>query len=219
MTLDFVLTSIGYAFLAAFWAAIFFASRAAWRAWRTLRYGRCLVFAVFILVLLWCGLFVGFTPGAAAYARYRFSQELFGRGFALGSLRHSYESLRAPTGDGYSIEVFEISDAFARWSASPPPEFQTVFPAKPTYREGWSGVHWHSTPLAADERKFLEFALLEEVPNRDLEAAKKLLKRLANEPGHYVAYRYKMNGEFLANVDFFLLSPSERVFISVNHNT
>jgi hypothetical protein len=219
MMLDLVLTSIGYAFLAAFWAGIFFASRAAWRAWRTLRHGRCLAFAVFVLVLLWCGLFTGFTPGASAYARYRFSQELFGRGFALGSLRRSYESRRAITGDGYSIEVFEISDAFARWAASPSPEFQTAFPVKPSYRDRWSGVHWHATPIAADERKFLEFALLEQVPNSDLEAAKKLLKRLANEPGHYVAYSFKMNGEFLANVDFFLLSPSERVFISANNNT
>lgn len=55
--------------------------------------------------------------------------------------------------------------------------------------------------------------------SNDLDAAQKLLERLANEPGHYFACFYFLHDDDVGNVDFFLLSPSERVFICVNHNT
>lgn len=216
---DLIFTCIGYAFVAAFWAGIFFAGRAVYHAARSRRYGRCVGFSVLIVALLWGGLFVGLTPGASAYARFRYSRELFGRGFALGAPRHSYDSPRAFNGDGYSIEVFTTSDALTRWATSPPTEFGTTYPVLPSVRSRWSAIHWRSTPVGPDERKFLEFALMERADSKDLEAARKLLERLANEPGHYFACFYFMHGDYVGNVDFFLLSPSERVFISVNHNT
>lgn len=217
--IDLVFTCIGYAFVAAFWIGIFFAGRAAYRAARSRRYRRCIGFSVLIAGLLWGGLFVGLTPGASAYARYRYSRELFGRGFALGSPSHSYDSPRAFNGDGYSIEVFQISDALTRWVSSPPAEFRTTYPVLPSVRSRWSAVHWRPTSISADERKFLEFALMEHADSKDLHAAKKLLERLSNEPGHLFAYFYYMHDDRVGNVDFFLISPSERVFISVNHNT
>jgi hypothetical protein len=217
---DLIFTGIGYAFTAAFWVGIFFAGRAAFRAKRSRRYRRCVAFSVLIVALLWMGLFVGLTPGASAYARYRYSRELFGRGFAaLGTLRHSYHSLRAFNGDGYSIAVFTTSDTLTRWATSPPTNFGTTYPALPSVRSHWSVVHWRATPVGPGERKFLEFALMEHANSKDLDAAKKLLERLANEPGHYFACYYYMHGQEVGNVDFFLLSPTNRVFISVNHNT
>jgi len=217
--LDHILTCFGYAFVAAFWVGIFFAGRATYRAVRSHRYGRCFGFSVLLVALLWAGLFVGLTPGASAYARYRYSRELFGRGFALGSPRLSYDSPRALNGDGYSIEVFDTPDALTQWAISPPTEFSTTYPVLPSVRSRWSAVHWRSTPVTAEERKFLEFALMERAENKDLGEARKLLERLANEPGHYFACFYYMHGNSVGNVDFFLLSPSERLFISVNHNT
>ena len=162
---------------------------------------------------------MGFTPGASAYARYRYTHDLFGRSFALGSPRLSYHSSRAFNGDGYSVEVFDTSETLAGWVSSPPPEFTTTYPVRPSYRSHWSGVHWRQTPISADDQKFLEFALGEYADSNDLKAAKELLERLAKEPGHYFAYFYYMHGEYVGDLDFFLISPSKRVFISLNSNT
>lgn len=216
---DLILTCIGYALLAAFWVSIFFASREGLRAGLTRRYARCGAFAALVAAVLWAGLFVGFTPGSEAYASYRFSRELFGRGFVLGSPRHSYDSPRAFNGDGYSIEVFETPDGLARLAAFPPAEFCSAFPIRPPFRSHWSGVPWHSTPITGKERMFLEFALMARADSVELTAAQRLLERLANEPGHYIAYFYYMHGDHVGNVDFFLISPSARVLIVVNHNT
>jgi hypothetical protein len=60
---------------------------------------------------------------------------------------------------------------------------------------------------------------MERSENPELEAATKLMARLANEPGHYMAFNYFMHQDWVGNVDFYLLCPSERVLILVNHNT
>lgn len=54
---------------------------------------------------------------------------------------------------------------------------------------------------------------MERADSKDLDATKKLLERFANEPGHYIAYFYYMHGGYVGNVDFFLLSPTEQIFI------
>ena len=210
---------ISYAFVAAFWVAIFFAGRAAVRGVRSRRYVRSIGFSLLVVALLWAGLHLGLTPGASAYARYRYLRELFGRSFALASPRLSYHSARSFNGDGYSIEVFDTPDALSRWASSPPPEFTTQFPMRPSYRSHWSGVHWRQTPISADDQKFIEFALGEQADSSDLKAAKELLARLVKEPGDYFAYFYYMHGKHVGDLDFFLLSPSERVFIMLNSNT
>lgn len=216
---DLILNCIFYGFLAAFWIAIFFAGRAVVRGIRSRRYGRSTGFCFVVCGLLWAGLHMGLTPGASAYARYRYTHDLFGRSFALSSPRLSYYSSRDFHGDGYSIEVFKTSETLSRWASSPPADFTATYPVRPSYRSHWSGVHWRQTPISADDRKFLEFALSEHAGGSDLKAAKELLERLANEPGHYFAYFNYMHEEHVGDLDFFLLSPSKRVFILVNSNT
>lgn len=217
--LELTLDSIEFAFAATFWVLIVFAGRGVYRAGRSRRYARGVGFSTIIVLLLWGGLFVGITPGASAYARYRYSRELFGRCFALWTPQYSYDSPWTFNGDGYSIKVFTTSDALARWAKSPPSDFGTTYPVLPSFRSHWSALHWRATPVSAKERKFLEFALMRTADSNDLDAAQKLLERLANEPGHYFACFYFLHDDDVGNVDFFLLSPSERVFICVNHNT
>lgn len=208
-----------YAFVALFWVAIFKAGRAVFGAARSLRYAQSVGFCAIIVALLWGGLFVGLTPGASFYARYRYSRELFGSCFALWNSKYSYHSPRHFNGDGYSIEVLTTSDALSRWATAPPSDFGKTHPVLPSFRSHWSAIHWRATPVGADELKFLEFALMRSDNSSDLDAAKKFLERLANEPGHYFACFYFMHDSGVGNVDFFLLSPSERVLILVNHNT
>lgn len=217
--LDLIVTCIGYALAAAFWACVFIECMGAWRAGRSRRYLQCVGFTAIVIALLWSGLFIGLTPGASAYGSYRYSREVFGRGFVLGSPRYTYRTPPTFNGDGYSIEVFDIPDTLAHFAASPPPEFGTAFPVRTSDRTQWSVVPWHPTPITEHDRKFLDFVLMDHADNKDLDAAKKLLERLANEPGHYIAYFYLIHDDSVSNVDFFLLSPSERVFIFVNLNT
>jgi len=144
---------------------------------------------------------------------------MFGRRFLLGSPRLSYDSRRSFNGDGYSIQVYDISEALSRWASSPPADFSTSYPVRPSVRSDWTGVRWRPTPISAEDQKFMEFALATYADHKDFKEAKELLEMLAKEPGHYFAYFYKMHGEYVGNLDFFLISPSKRVFISLNTNT
>jgi len=217
--IEVILKCISFGFLAAFWAGVFLAARAAVRGIRSARYARACGFLCLVIAILYAGLHLGFTPGSSAYARYRYTRDMFGRSFVLGAPRLSYDSQRSFHGDGYSIEVYDISEALSRWSSSPPPDFTTSYPVRPSVRSDWIGVRWRQTPISAGDQKFMEFALATYADDKDFKEAKELLEKLAKEPGHYFAYFYKMNGEYVANLDFFLISPSKRVFISLNSNT
>jgi hypothetical protein len=209
---ELILRCIGYAFMAAFWLGIFFASRAAMRAVHLRHFGRAAGFCIVVIGSLWAGLFVGFTPGASAYQRYRHIRDLFGVGVTLGPVRHEY-FVSVGFGGGYHIRVREIPDSLSRWALSPPPEFTAAHPVR---RSRDSGSYWHPTPLAAAEQKYLRFILLEQGSSLDLSQAQQLLERLANEPGNYVAYSYRESSSTIADVDFYLLSPSQHVFISAS---
>lgn len=71
-----------------------------------------------------------------------------------------HESLRAFNGDGYSIWVYELDEEVATIFLNPEKAFFTSYPIKADYREKWSTKHWESTPLKADEEKFLYWLLV-----------------------------------------------------------
>lgn len=217
---DLIINCIGYGFIAAFWVSIILASWAAYRRIRARLIFRALGFVCIVVTLLWAGLELRLIPGASAYAQYRYTRNLFGRGFYLGEPRLSYHSRRSFNGDGYSIELFGAPERLTRLANSPPPDFTFGYPIRPSYRSKWSGIQWRPTPISTIDRKFLEFALRASFSdNSDLKTAQMLLEQYANEPGHYFAYFYFMHGESVGNVDFFLLSPSKGIFIAVNSNT
>ena len=217
--LDHILLLIGYTIVAMFWLAMVFLVRAAYRGVRARRWSRVLGFLGIAIALATGGLFLGLTPGSAAFYRYLDTRSYFGRGFFLGSPYLSYDSPRFFSGDGYSIEVFRISDSLARWASSPPATFTTEYPLKPSYRSHWTSLHWCPTPVAAEDRKLLDFALESTESDTDVLAAQTLLKRLANETGNYISAFYFMHGDSVGNVDLFLLSPGEHILIRVNFNT
>ena len=217
--LDVVLTSIYYLIAATLWYAIYRSGRAMAKRVRIRKYlGGMLLFGLTIF-LLWVGLEFGAVPGSSAYKSCYYTRRWFGKAMLLGSPRFNYDSERSFTGDGYSIDVYDISDSFAAWAASPPADFSTSYPVNPGFRSHWKSTTWHKTPIPSEELKFLDFALDVYTSDPKLAAARSLLEKLANEPGNHISIRYFMHGDYVGDVDFFLLSPSEKVFILVNHNT
>jgi hypothetical protein len=162
---------------------------------------------------------LGMLPGSTLYRNCYYAHQWFGKIVVLGTPRFSYDSERAFNGDGYSIEVFDISTSFAAWATSPPPNFTTSYPIPPGYRSHWKSTTWHKTPIPAEELNFLDFATNSYTDDPKLVAAISLLQKLAKKPGSYIAIRYYMHDDSVGDVDFYLLSPSEKTFILVNHNT
>lgn len=218
--LDVILMSVYYLIAAILWYAIYRFGRAMVRRVRIRKYLGGMLFFCLTICTIWAGLEFGAVPGSSLYKRCYYTWQTFGKVMLLGSPRYSYDSERAFNGDGYSIDVYDISDSFAAWAASPPAGFASSYPVKPGYRSHWNSTTWHKTPVQASERKFLDFALSEHNSNdTQLQSAHKLLEKLANAPGSYIAIFSYMHGEYVGDVDFLLLSPSEKVFIMVNHNT
>ena len=214
-----MLTSLYYLIAAVLWCVVYLSGRAIVRRFRSRKYFAGVWFIGLTTFLLWAGLELRMLPGSTAYRDCYYSNQWFGRIGLLGNLRLYYHSEREFNGDGYSIDVFDISDSFAAWAASPPAEFTIRYPIKPEFRSHWNSIAWHKTPIPAEEVPFLDTAMSERADDPKLEAAIKLLKKLANEPGNYIAIRYHGQAASVADIDFFLLSPSEKTFILVNFNT
>jgi hypothetical protein len=214
-----VWTLIYYALLISFWALVIFLGWRAFKRFRNRHYAFAALFALLAFLILWGGLFIGFTPGSRAYADYRMTRCYFGTGFILGKPYLTYDSERDFNGDGYSISVYKLSERTTRKLRKPKEAFFQDLPAKPSFRSHWQSKAWHPTPIIDDDLQFLEFALLERGHDSQLEKAQQLLRRLTHEPEHFYACFYFMHAHNPGDVDFFLLSPKERIFIMVNHNT
>lgn len=179
---------------------------------------------VFFGTLFWITWSMRIFPGSQAFYDRQYNKELTGKAFST-YLTFSHESPRAFNGDGYSIWVYEFDQETAQLFSPPDNEFFSNFPIRPDYRSHWQQKKWDKTPLNQDEQKFLDFALSEFTPD-DTDKAKKIqdtfdyIEKIMNEPGHYYAYNYYMHSnDYIGDIDFFIISPTDKKLIVINHNT
>ena len=161
------------------------------------------------------GTYLGFLPGASIYWDYKMSTDLTGNSFLLGKPELEYNSSRSFNGDGYSIAVYKIERDFK----NPREQFFTDFPQKPSVREHWNVKRWKKTPALPNEKEIIEFALMEHSKNKQLIAAKKIVKKYLTQSGNFYSYFYFKHGGYLGDVDLFIICPKEKRLISINHNT
>lgn len=210
-----------------FWLSLAYFGLGVVRGIRRRVYWVSVVCGSLMLFQLWFGLLIGFTPGAAAYEAYcnrewmyRETGELFGKRFDLGYPRIAYNSERGLfNGDGSSIEVYDIPDSLIAFINDPAHDFLASFPKKPEYLTDWKQVHWKQTAtLSAQDLEAMSYSILVSGSKKEVQVAQDLLQASITEPGNYIAYCYNMNGSEIWDVDFYLISPSHKVFIWANRN-
>ena len=117
-------------------------------------------------------------------------------------------------GEGYTIDVFKFNDEIAEYFKNPDKEFFETFPIELEYRKKWKREKWKKTPVLKSEIEFLETA----TPNyggwsQYRKDKMDFVKELANQKGNFYAYNTK-----LGDVDFFIISPTEKLIVMINHN-
>lgn len=167
------------------------------------------------LLMLIPGYLTNILPGSTIVNDVIESRRLTGTSFLMGSPIAHYESEVAFNGDGYSIYIFRISPATAKYFQNPPNDFFNSYPRRPWYRHDWGTHHWTRIPLTAEEQEYVEFGLDGDLGNPKCELAVAEARRLLAEKGTCVSYFHKAT----ANIDLFILSPTSGRMVMINFNT
>lgn len=207
--------------LAIFYAVLGLLGWSMYRSWRKRRWISLSVRSCALAVLVvYPGFSWGILPGSSIYWDLRQTQELTGRSFLLGKPKLSYNGERAFNGDGYSIEVYEISQSVAVALEHPKSDFFQLFPSQVSIRGHWQRVTWQKTPTHPNEALYFEFMSIDlGKVGRNPNDPEDLAAELLSEEGNYYAYNYFMHAEYPGNVDLFILSPKRRLLVIANHNT
>lgn len=198
-----------------------------WTLW-TYRKRRMNLFA-FQMVVLGLGIFyttwkLEIFPGSTWYYERKSNKELTGLSFSTDKLLYCHKSERSFNGDGYSISVYSLDEKTAKSFQNPEIIFFENFPIKSDPRKKWQNKHWGKSPIKDDEKIYLDFALNEFNPHNKSEAQKlsdtfSYILKIMNQPGVYYAYNFNGKGTFVGDIDFFIISPTDKKLIIINHNT
>lgn len=111
-------------------------------------------------------------------------------------------------GEGYTLDIYKLNDEMTQYFKTPDKTFFTTYP--PT---SYSSIRWTPTPVKSEDMDVLEFV----TPiyggwDGEIVSRQKFIKDIANAPGSY--YSFKEGG----SSDFYLISPTDRLIILINHN-
>ena len=211
---------IGYSILALYYGSLAVICFGIWRLLKHRRWIGSLLLCIFMGVFLFPGLSWGIVPGSSVYLDLKQTKQLTGKAFLLGSAELSHHSDRAFNGDGYSIDVYLISERAADYLMDPAEEFFQRFPILPNYRSDWKSEPWRKTPSRSQDSKYIHFVSLStENFGGNSNDPRDVASRLLAEQGNYYSYFYNVPSKYLGDVDLFIISPKERLIVIVNHNT
>jgi len=211
----------GFCLLAGYYSFLAVLSWEVWCLAKKRRWiGSMVVSSALVLVVVFPGIVWGILPGSSIYLDRVQTRQLVGHSFLLGTPGLSYHTERSFTGDGYSIEVYSISGRAASKLVSPTSDFFKSFPVRPDVRSHWEVGRWRETPSRPEDAEFIEFALVDhKLHGHDSSNPQEIALKLLEQKGNFYSYFYHDPTDYLANVDFFILSPKERVLVIVNFNT
>ena len=190
------------------------------------------LFSILILGLFYTTWKLEIFPGSTGYydrqrqnERNKFYQELTGLHLTTDKLLFGHYSERGFNGDGYSVSIYSLTEETAKLFFNPDKNFFTSYPIKPDYRSHWQSKHWDTSPIKENEKLFLDFALMEFTPTDEKEAKElednfNSIRKMLSQEGNYYAYHYYMHdNDMVGDIDFYVVSPSDRKLITINHNT
>jgi hypothetical protein len=211
---------IYYAFLAGFFGLMAYVVWQGYANFKARRMTEGILMIVLCVGMFGFGAWIGAIPGFGFVREGVYCQNLFGRWMALPQPRLNYDSARSFHGDGYSINVIDMPEDFWSWLKANEASLLKSYPKKPFVRDDWVQVLWHRSPLLDAEKPFLDFASAQYGGAVGQHAeARELFLTLATSEGSIIAYCHKTFSDRVSDIDFYLLNPHKKVFISVNHNT
>lgn len=168
-----------------------------------------MIFAVIIGMIAWN---LGIFPMSRNLYVKEISEKITGKSF-WSKKEFSFDEISF-RGKGYSLDIFKFNDEIAQYFRSPDKDFFENYPKELEYRSNWERVTWKKTPVIESEQIYLENA----TPYYANWSKKKKVKmdfvrNLANTNGGLYAFNTKN-----ADVDFFIISPEEKLIVIINHN-
>lgn len=176
--------------------------------------------ATVILVILAC---VGFFLLGVFFDAHRMKQ-ITGKRFYPGSPIGQFHSSRSFTGDGYSIEIYTLPKRVVTYFGNPGRDFRNYPCPLWWFPEDCCVVKWKTGIPDTKEQKFVDHALLQTYLYSSLRDKKisELLRTaetsLYKDTTHY-SYAYRITGDYVADIDFFIIDPVGKLLIIINHST
>ena len=139
----------------------------------------------------------------------------------LGPAIFEYDSDRSFNGDGYSFSVYDLPAKIRKRFELVDDRLLTEYPKHPSYRNHWQFEHWREAPFDEKFKEHLRFALSSNDSDKasglylHFEAIRKALGR----KGTYYALFYYKPGEYIGDIDLFIVDLVEGRLYSINHNT
>jgi hypothetical protein len=168
-----------------------------------------MIFTLIIGMICWN---LGIFPMSRNLYVKEVSEKITGKSF-WSEKEFSFDEISV-RGEGYSIDVFKFNDEIAEYFKNPGKEFFENYPKELEYRGNWERVKWKKTPVIESEQIYLENATPHYGNWNDKKKEKMdFVRNLANRNGGMYAFNTK-NGD----VDFFIISPEEKLIVIINHN-
>ena len=139
----------------------------------------------------------------------------------LGQPLFEYDSKRAFNGDGYSISVYELPSSVRTRFEAADERLLSDFPKHPHYRDHWRFERWRRAPFDGRFKKYLDFALSSYHSDhvRGLADEFRSIREVLSGTGAYYAFFYYSHGDYLGDIDLFVVDLEGNRFYLINHNT
>lgn len=167
-----------------------------------------------VLLLGYCGMLAhhGAVPGFDWYHDRGFTRQVFGTSFGLGRAVTVHEEPRSWHGDGYSVWVHRLPERISEVVRRHPEQLRGY--PRNSLRPEWRVQPWTSARSSAMHREYLTWAI--SPAPEPLEAE---IEAVLAKPGTWYSFLVYKNGEYINNMDLFVVDPTTNRFYVINHNT
>lgn len=219
-----ILFILGILFLlgiASFCAWLFFAYRSYKRGTLKRFFIRTGIATVILIILACVGFFL-----LGVFFDARRMKQITGKRFHPGSPISQFHSSRSFTGDGYSIEIYTLPETVVAYFGNPDKDFRN-YPCLPCWSpEDCCVVKWKTGIPDTEEQEFVDHALLSPQTYlysflRDKKISELLRTAetsLYKDTTHY-SYFYRVTGDYVADIYFFIIVPVGKLLIIIDHTT
>lgn len=139
----------------------------------------------------------------------------------LDNLIYEYDSDRSFQGDGYTIEVYKISNTLKDRFKKPDQTLFDHYPKLPSYRSGWSRQRWVEAPFPQSLEMYLDFALSSYDARNETGMIfhhSNIRHALKSKNTYYAFFHKDFNGN-PSNIDLFVVDLEKGFVYEINHNT
>ena len=139
----------------------------------------------------------------------------------LGPAIIEYDSERAFNGDGYSFSVYELPASIRNRFESADERLLTEYPKHPSYRNHWKFEHWREAPVDDKFKEHLDFALSchDSGKASELSSHFESIRKAMARKGTYYSFFYNNPGEYIGDIDFYIVDLVKGRLYLINLNT